>query len=133
MRSPNLLLIGPDVAARKYLEPIMSSLASPVVGIDGDHPAVPTGQVGTLIVWNVWRLTRPHQHELLTWLNAREGHTRIIALSARSLFPDVRRGAFSEDLYYRLNTVMVVLPHRQQVAAALRRNVSAATRLDRVG
>jgi transcriptional regulator of aromatic amino acid metabolism len=68
----------------------------------------------------VSRLTRAHQDLLRQWLDARQGSTRIIAMSATSLFPDVQSGAFSGDLYYRLNTVTLVLAPRQPAAAAVR-------------
>jgi hypothetical protein len=46
---------------------------------------------------------------LLEWLNDRSGSARVIATSARSVFPNVQRGLFSDSLYYRLNTVTLAL------------------------
>jgi hypothetical protein len=106
--SPNLLLIGPGAVAEEFLVPLMPSLASPIVYLDAANPALPETPVGTLIVRDVARLTPPHQAQFLAWLNA-QTETAVIAVSPRPLFPRVRRGAFSDPLYYRLNTVVVEL------------------------
>ena len=86
----------------------MPSLASPIVHLDAANPALPATPVGTLIVRDVARLSPSHQEQFLAWLNAQTA-TAVIAVSARPLFPRVRRGAFSDPLYYRLNTVLVEL------------------------
>jgi hypothetical protein len=109
LRSANLLLIGPDAATRGFLAPLMASLALPVVYCDGAQPEFPNGPVGSLIVCDVGRLTRAHQQQLLEWLNDRSGSARVIATSTRPVFPNVQRDLFSDDLYYRLNTVMLQL------------------------
>jgi hypothetical protein len=106
--APNLLLIGPGAVAERFLGPLMPSLASPIVHLDAANPALPATPVGTLIVRDVARLTPSHQEQFLAWLNA-QTETAVIAVSARPLFPRVRRGAFSDPLYYRLNTVLVEL------------------------
>jgi transcriptional regulator of acetoin/glycerol metabolism len=53
-----------------------------------------------------------HQGRFLDWLDAQNEIARVITTSPRSLFPRVQRGAFSEQLYYRLNTVIVELNHQ---------------------
>ena len=106
--APNLLLIGPGAVAEQFLGPLMPSLAPPIVHLDAASLALPATPVGTLIVRDVARLTPSHQEQFLAWLNA-QTETAVIALSARPLFPRVRRGAFSDPLYYRLNTVLVEL------------------------
>ena len=40
----------------------------------------------------------------------RERYARVVALSSRDLLPQVRRQAFHEDLYYRLNVVHLMIP-----------------------
>ena len=109
LRSANLLLIGPDAATREFLVPLMASLASPVVYCEGAEPKFPNGPVGSLIVRDVGRLTRAHQQQLLEWLNDRSRSARVIATSPRPVFPHVTRGLFSDGLYYRLNTVTLLL------------------------
>jgi Sigma-54 interaction domain len=109
LQSANLLLIGPDAATRGFLAPLMASLASPVVYCDGAVTESLHGPIGSLIVRDVGRLTRAHQEQLLEWLNDRSCSARVIATSPRPVFPDVRRGVFSDGLYYRLNTVTLLL------------------------
>jgi sigma54-dependent transcription regulator len=120
IRAANLLLIGHAAAAREHLLPMMPSLAEPIVGLDGGDLHLPTEHVGTLLVWDIARLTRTNQEQLLEWMVGRQGSCRIIATSARSLFPDVQDGTFSDALYYRLNTVIVVLPGHKMLAASRR-------------
>ena len=55
--SANLLLIGPEAAARAFLAPLMPALPPPVVFLDRAAPDLPHRPVGTLIVLNVARLT----------------------------------------------------------------------------
>jgi hypothetical protein len=109
LRSPNLLLIGSHAATREFLAPLMATFVAPVVYCEGATPQFPNGPVCTLIVRDVARLTRAHQHQLLEWLNDRGGSAQVIATSARPVFPNVVRGLFSDSLYYRLNTVTLVL------------------------
>jgi hypothetical protein len=112
LRSHSVLLIGPRDLAEEFLAPLMPSLTSPVVYLDAANPAFPNNSCGTLILRDVERLAPLHQDQFLEWLNARHEITCIIALSPRSLFPRVQVGAFSEQLYYRLNTVIVELNRR---------------------
>ena len=106
--TPNLLLIGPDAVAEEYLVPLMPSLASPIAYLDAANPALPATPVGTLIVHDVARLTPDRQAQFLEWLSGQR-ETAVITVSPGPLFPRVRRGAFSDPLYYRLNTVVVEL------------------------
>ena len=114
IRSANLLLIGPDTATSDFLGSLMESLPSPVVHCNGAEPEIPNGPVGSLIVRDVDRLTPTHQHLLLEWLSDRSRGARVIATSARQVFPDVTSGVFSDSLYYRLNTVTLLLNRRDR-------------------
>lgn len=107
LRSLNLLLIGRDEVTRALLAGLMPSLAPPVVYWDGATLDLPNGAVGSLIVRNCARLTRASQQHLLEWLS--DHQARIIATSTRPLFPRVERGLFLDDLYYRINTVTILL------------------------
>jgi hypothetical protein len=112
LRAANLLLIGPDDAAREFLAPLIASLPPPIVSCDGVAPELPNHHVGSLIVRDVAWLTWTHQQQLLDWLNGEGRGTRVVATSATDLFPNVTGGLFSADLYYRLNTVTLMLDHR---------------------
>ena len=114
IRSANLLLIGPDAATSEFLGSLMASLPSPVVHCNGGEPEIPLGPVGSLIVRDVGRLTQPHQQQLLEWLSARSGGARVIATSPTQVFPNVTSGDFSDGLYYRLNTVTLLLTRRDR-------------------
>ena len=117
LRSANLLLIGPNAATREFLAPLIASLASPVVYCNGAEHRFPNGPVGSLIVPDVGRLTRVRQQQLLEWLNDGRLGGRVITTSATPVFPNVKRGLFSEDLYYRLNTVTLLLNRPRQPGA----------------
>lgn len=110
LRSPNLLLIGPDSAIREFLDPLIESLEAPVVYCDGANPEFPTAPTGSLIVHDVARLAPDHQQRLLDWINDPTCSARVIATSAGPVFPDVKCGGFSDGLYYRINTFTVMLP-----------------------
>jgi hypothetical protein len=109
LRSPNLLLIGPETAIRDFLDPLMPSLAEPVVLCDGTSPEFPNATTGSLIVHDVARLTPSDQQHLLDWMTDPSRSARVIATSAGPVFPNVALGAFSDRLYYRLNTFTLML------------------------
>jgi hypothetical protein len=109
---PNLLLIGPDAVVGECLDRLIASAASPVLFCDGAEPILTNGPIRSLIVRDVDRLTRNDQERLIEWLNRHEEDTRVIATSAQPVFPCVERGQFSEVLYYRINTVTLVLSER---------------------
>ena len=109
LRSPNLLLIGPDAAIREFLDPLIESLDAPVVYCDGAQPEFPTAPTGSLILHDVDQLTPDHQQQLLDWINDPSRSARVIATSAGPVFPHVKAGTFSDGLYYRINTFTVML------------------------
>jgi hypothetical protein len=105
----NLLLIGSSDSTRAMLAHLMSSLAPQIVTWDRRTPDLATDTVGTLIVRDVARLTEDRQRRLLEWLNEQRSPARVIATSTRPFFTRVERGLFLGDLYYRLNTITVLL------------------------
>jgi Carboxypeptidase regulatory-like domain/Sigma-54 interaction domain len=113
LRSPNLLLIGSVAATREFLARLMSSLPTPIVWCDGATPEIPSDPVGSLIVSDVAHLTKSHQERLLDWLNDPSRRVRVIATSTGAVFPKVERGEFCDNLYYRLNTVTLLLAQQQ--------------------
>jgi hypothetical protein len=106
-RLPNLLLIGPDTATRPYLDWLMASPS--VRACDGTAPHLPSETVQDLVVRDVERLTPDGQERLVNWLNGPGFHTRIVATSGQSLYPLVKRGEFSDALYYRINMITLRL------------------------
>ena len=76
---------------------------------DGAEAELPNHHVGSLIVRDVAWLTRTDQQQLLDWLDGEGRDTRVIATSTTPVFPSVKDGLFCADLYYRLNTVTLML------------------------
>lgn len=106
-RRTNLLLVGSPVATRLVLEMLDLGVREPVLtwrpGQALELP--PAGRAATLVLHDVDRLSAPEQHFVLGWLEQPTGTIWIVSTTAESLWPLVQRGAFSEVLYYRLNTV----------------------------
>jgi len=67
----------------------------------------PSRHVRTLILENVTSLRATEQTNLLTWLSAADQRIQIVSTTTQPLFPFVARGDFDEQLYYRLNTVLL--------------------------
>lgn len=106
----NVLLIGRDPElgdAAVYL----ASAASPAVTMWTTTVQPMPRQAANVVVVarNVDGLGSKEQQELLRWLDLAAGQTRVISTASPSLWPMVRDGAFSLELYYRLNTVCVRL------------------------
>ena len=93
----------------------MASLVPPVVSCDGATYECPNAPIGSLIIRDVARLTRPHQEQLLVWLCDPNQTFRVIATSAEPVFPHVKRGLFSDALYYRINTFTLTLNRWREV------------------
>ena len=106
---PNLLLIGPDAVVGDYLDRLIPSVTSPVQFWDGAAPDFTHSRMCSLIVRDVDRLDRADQERLIEWLNRHGEDGRVIATSRGPVFPHVERGEFSDALYYRINTVTLVL------------------------
>ena len=75
------------------------------------------GQVGTMLLQDVWRVGPALQSRLadgLTWLRGdrRPGFRRwrLMASTSRPLLPLVANGTFDDRLFYRLNVIHLVLP-----------------------
>ena len=108
----NLLLIGAEAAVADILDGLRSSCRQPIETCEaGSFLALsPPPQTGTVILRDVGNLTQEGQRGLMEWLdgNARD-RIQVIATNAAALWPQVRDGAFTEALYYRLNVIYVDL------------------------
>jgi transcriptional regulator of aromatic amino acid metabolism len=67
--------------------------------------ALPEDRGGTLLLWDVSRLTLHQQICLNDWMGARRSRTQVISLTTTALLPLVEDGRFLEGLYYRMNMV----------------------------
>jgi len=101
----NLLLIGPPDRTRAFINDLMSSLVAPVLCWAG----LPADSGGTLIIHDVAGLTPAHQDRILEWLSNPGPRGSVIATSIEPFYGSVEAGLFSDSLYYRLNTITVLL------------------------
>jgi hypothetical protein len=109
MPRTNLLLVGGAGAIRIVLEMLWLELREPILKWHpGQRLDLPSpGRAATLILQDVDGLTSDEQHRVLGWLDETAGKIRVVSTTPESLWPRVKAGAFSEVLYYRLNTVYV--------------------------
>ena len=109
MPRTNLLLAGNAGAIRIVLEMLWLELREPILKWrPGQRLELPApGHTATLILHDVDALTSDEQRRVLRWLDETAGQIRVISTTGASLWPRVKAGAFSELLYYRLNTVYV--------------------------
>ncbi len=112
MTAANLLLIGDESLLSRAigLVNLQDGQLLMVRRAGGDLSLpVPPPTGATLVLHDVDRLSARDQDEFLVWLDAARGRTRVISTAAQPLFPAVFAGAFSSELYYRLNTLRVDL------------------------
>lgn len=107
----NLLLVGSKQVVN--LLSVLITHENPAVVIERDQslqlPA-PDQHVRTAVLRDVDTLTRQEQRMLLDWFAASNGHrVQLISTASVPLLPLVKTGAFSDALYYRLNTVYIEL------------------------
>jgi Sigma-54 interaction domain len=100
----NALLCGPGPVLTAALVAMQPHLTTPVQKADGGAPSLPAISSGTLILEHVATCSPSQQQALLEWLDVAR-QVQVIATSERRLFDLVQRGAFSDRLYYRLNTI----------------------------
>jgi hypothetical protein len=102
---PNLMLSGATEAAESVLDQVKVALLRPVREFDCTKDLSLPSHGGTLILRHVSSLDSAQQVSLLQWLDTHAGNSQVVSLAAVPLFPLVERGAFLDQLFYRLNTV----------------------------
>jgi hypothetical protein len=109
MTRPNVLLVGSDELTRAVLETQLRRLRQPIATWAPGEPLVlpPNDRMGTLILSEVDALGPAEQTLLFDWLGSPSRAAQVISTASMPLFPRVIAGAFSEALYYRLNTIYV--------------------------
>jgi hypothetical protein len=114
MPRTNLLLLGADGVIPIVLEMVRLELREPILmWRPGQRLELPSsGRAATLVLHDVSALTHDDQHNLLAWLDQTGGRIRVVSTTSVPLWPRVKTGAFSDVLYYRLNTVCVDVPSR---------------------
>ena len=104
----NLLLIH-AAADPNVLEMLRPDPGEPVATWGpGERLELPSDpRPGTIILKEVGALAKDDQRRLLEWLERTGGRAQVVSTTAAPLLPRVESGAFSDTLYYRLNTVCV--------------------------
>jgi len=110
----NVMLIGPRTLTREILKGVRRKFEGPVVDVTpGASLTLPSpGSTGTVLLDDVERLTLDDQRRLFDWLGSIPTHTRVVCTSTRPLINLLRRGAFLDGLYYRLNTLCIPIASR---------------------
>lgn len=108
----NLLLVGSEQTVSNLVFAMWSIFDGPIA-VRGPHERLRLSPIadsaGTLVLYGVETLSAAEQVALNQWLAARTGRTRVISTSSIALLPLVQSCAFSDQLYYRLNTIWVDL------------------------
>ncbi len=102
-----ILLTGPGTTTNAWIHQMQPRLALPVIDvacIAGLNTAA-LDDAGTVILHDIEHLRPADQKRLLWWLEKAPHRPHIVSTSSRALYPLVRASRFSEDLYYRLNSV----------------------------
>jgi DNA-binding NtrC family response regulator len=102
----NLLLIGAAPRLDALLERIRRLAESPI-GVCALPGRLALPDAGRVLLRDVAALSRDQQETLLRWTNEGRTGVQIISASSQRLFNRVKAGLFSDQLYYRLNTVVV--------------------------
>ena len=105
---PHALLIGDEDLAQSILARYQDYLAPPIVEWRPPTPLNAPAS-GTLVIWDVDRLSAPQQRACLSWMDRHASEVQVISIAPQSVFPLVQVQAFLPELYYRLNTVCLPL------------------------
>jgi hypothetical protein len=108
----NVLLAGPEAVVDQTLAAMVPQLTEPVRLFNPlTETSLPTITDGTLVLIEVAELNPRQQLQLLDWLDGFQlrRHVQVISTTSKALFGLVESGAFSADLYYRLNVVRLDL------------------------
>jgi Sigma-54 interaction domain len=118
----NLLVRGEKSAATATVVALSADFPLPLITwIAGTDVELPALDRGTLVVHDVDCLDLAAQRTLLAWLEDRTRRVRVITTVTQDLFAMVTAGVFVDQLYYRLNTIVVdAVGGNEQSAPVLR-------------
>jgi hypothetical protein len=104
---PNLLIIGSAIQNERALDQVRPMLRAPVVRWSpAERPEIPATAFHTLILRHVEGLTARQQISFCAWLR-RSADLQVVSVARMPVFPLVKAGTFLEELYYRLNVVLL--------------------------
>jgi len=105
---PNILLVESGVEAERTLAEIRPMLRVPLMEWSPrEMPHLPAIAFRSLIVRDAECLTATQQRSLAALLSRSLGRVQVVSIAGVRLFPLVCQGLFLEDLYYRLNVVLL--------------------------
>lgn len=102
---PHVLLIGPSSITRLLLDAMRPALRQPVLEQVVNVASLPAE--GTVILRSVESLEARAQQELLAW--SESSACQVVTICEAPLYPLITDDRFSSDLYYRLNTLTLVV------------------------
>jgi hypothetical protein len=109
---PNVLIIGGGGETERALEYIYPTLRAPVaLWTPLETQYLPAPAFRTLIVRDVDGLTATQQASLARLVRRSAGEVQIVSTARVSFFPLVIQGLFLDELYYRLNVVVLEPGH----------------------
>ena len=104
----NLLVRGEKSAAAATVVALTKDFPPPLLTWNAaSDNGLPTVDFGTLVIHDVDGLDLEKQRVLLTWLEHRTTRGRLITTATHDLFPLVQACVFLDQLYYRLNTIVI--------------------------
>jgi len=105
---PNILIVGSAVEAERVLEHIRPTLLTPMASWGTTATQhLPAPVFRTLIVRDVDGLAAAQQANLALLLRRSAVELQIVSIARQPLFPLVTQGLFLDELYYRLNVVVL--------------------------
>jgi len=105
---PNVLVIGEPDRCDAVVSALLLESPKPVYEWAGQTLVPAHADAACLVIRDVATLSREQQNAFWLWLSAPAvHHLPFISTSSIPIFPLVQRGAFMEDLYYRLNTLVL--------------------------
>jgi hypothetical protein len=108
----NVMILGSERVAGDLVVSLWRNFDGPIViRRDGERLRLtPSSEpVGTMVLHGVDSLTGQEQSALNHWLDSSQGRTRVVSTAPPSMLPMVESGQFSEQLYFRLNTLCIDL------------------------
>jgi len=109
---PNILLVDSGVQVERALAEIRPMLRIPLTEWSPRAmPHLPAIAFRSLIVRDAECLTPTQQRSLAALLSRSLGRVQVVSIAGVRLFPLVCQGLFLEDLYYRLNVVLLEPSH----------------------
>ena len=105
---PNVLVIGSAGHQRQVLRRLSAAAAGTPFQIwPLDNRDRSPRRIGTVIIRDAADLDAEQQARINDWLSARTEATQVISFSERPVYPLVEQGAFLNELYYQLNSVVI--------------------------